>query len=189
MSNRNSPFGARLVGHLYGSPYNARIRTYVVASDDATALYLGDFVKMTGAGLANEYGTNLPVVTAAAATNVLTGVVVGFMPNPSNLSQIYRPASTLRTAYVCDDPNAIFEIQSTGTVVADDFGQDADFVYAAGSTLWGTSGSQLDHASLSGTDGQLRILGMSQRVDNELGTYCKLTCMINEHIFKQIAGV
>lgn len=189
MANRNAPFGARLIGHLYGSTYNARIHAYVLVTGDSTPLFLGDFVKMTGAGDVNEYGLNLPVVTAAAAGDVLTGVVVGFMPNPNDLSLVYRKASTLRTVYVCDDPNAIFEIQSTGTVVANDFGQDADISYATGSTIWATSGTQLDHGTLSGTNGQLRILGMSQKVDNELGAFCKLTCMINEHIFKQIAGV
>jgi hypothetical protein len=189
MANSNSPFGARLIGHLYGSTYNARIRQYVVDSNDATALYLGDFVKATGAGMANEYGTQLPVATAAAAGDVLLGVVVGFVPNPNDLSKQYRPASTLRTVLVCDDPNAVFEIQSTGATVANDFGQNADISYVAGGTVWGTSATQLDHASLSGTNGQLRIFGMSQRVDNELGAYCKVTCMINEHLFKQIAGV
>jgi hypothetical protein len=189
MANSNGPFGARLIGHLSGSTYNARIRTYVVAANDATALYLGDFVKATGEGQANEYGTQLPTATAAAAGDVLLGVVVGFMPNVNDLSKQYRPASTLRTVLVCDDPNAIFEIQSTGTVVAADFGQNADISYAAGSSVWGTSATQLDHASLLQATGQLRIFGMSQRVDNELGAYCKLTCMINEHLFKQIAGV
>jgi len=189
MTNVNSVFGARLVGHLYGSPYNARIQQYVALATDATALYIGDFVKLTGDGAANEVGADLPVVTAAAAGDVLAGVVVGFLPNPNDLSKQYRPASTLRSVFVCNDPYALFEIQSSGTVVSGDVGQNADILYAAGNTFYGTSGTQLDHASLSPTNGQLRILSISERVNNSAGAYSKLICMINEHIFKQIAGV
>ena len=189
MANRNAPAGARLVGHLYGSPYNARVRQYVVPASDSTALYIGDFVKMVGDGDVNQVGMLLPEANAAAAGNVLLGVVVGFMPTPDQLNITYRPAYTQRTIFVCDDPNAIFEIQSTGTFASTDIGQNADFVAGSPSTVWGTSGSQLNHASLSASDGQLRILGIYQSVDNELGAYCKVTCFINEHIFKQIAGV
>lgn len=189
MANTSAIFGARLVGHLYGSPYNARVRQYVVAVGDGTALFLGDFVKMTGSSVANELGLMLPIVTAAAAAEVLTGVVVAFQANANDLTKVYRPASTLRTVWVCDDPNAIFEIQSTGTVDGSEFGANANIVYATGNTIFATSGTQLDHASILTTPLQLRILGMPQRSDNQVGTYCKLLCMINEHIFKSTTGV
>jgi len=189
MANTSAIFGARLVGHLYGSPYNARVRQYVVDSGDATALYLGDFVKMTGSSIVNELGLMLPIVTQAAATEVLTGVVVAFQINANDLTKVYRPASTLRTVWVCDDPNAIFEIQSDAATDGSEFGANADIVVAAGNTIFATSGMQLDYATVSPTNGQLRILGMPQRADNQVGLYCKLLCMINEHIFKQVAGV
>jgi hypothetical protein len=189
MANTSAIFGARLVGHLYGSPYNARVRQYVVDSGDGTALFLGDFVKMTGSSVVNELGLMLPIVTAAAAGNVLTGVVVAFQTNANDLTKVYRPASTLRTVWVCDDPNAIFEIQSSAATDGSEFGANADILYATGNTIFATSGTQLNYGSVSPTDGQLRILGMPQRPDNQVGLYCKLLCMINEHIFKQIAGV
>lgn len=189
MANTSAIFGARLVGHLQGSPYNARIRSYVVASGDATALFLGDFVKGTGSSVANELGYMLPIVTQAAATDVLTGVVVGFAPNPNDLTKVYRPASTLRTVYVCDDPYAIFEIQSNAATDGSEFMANADIVVGAGNTIFATSGMQLDYSSVGTASGQLRILGMPQRPDNEVGLYCKLLCMINEHIYKQTAGV
>lgn len=189
MTNRDSVFGARLVGHLYGGVYNARIRPYVVPATDAVALFVGDCVKLTGTGATNELGQALPIVAQAAAEEVLVGVVVGFMPHSSYLGQIYRTASTLRTVYVCDDPYAIFEIQTNGVGAVTDFGSNADIVVGAGNTIYGTSGMELDEASVTAATAQLRILGLSQRPDNELGQDAKFICMINEHYFKQTAGV
>jgi hypothetical protein len=189
MANRNAIFGARLVGHLYGSPYNARVRSYIVPSSDTDAMYLGDFVSMTGDGATNELGQTFPTVEQTAAGAVITGVIVGFVADSGNLNQIYRSASTERTVFVCDDPNAIFEIQTDGTAVAGDFGSNADIVLGTPSTEYGTSGTQLDQSTVTASTAQLRILGLSQRVDNELGQYAKFLCMVNEHSFKQAAGV
>lgn len=189
MANRDSVFGARLVGHLYGGCYNARVRPYVVLSTDDTALYVGDFVKVTGTGGTSDYDQVLPVVTQAEAEDVLVGVVVGFGANSSYLNQIYRTASTLRTVYVCDDPYAIFEIQTSGTAAVTDFEANADIVVGTPNTEFGTSGMELDQTTVSPSSGQLRILGLAQRPDNEIGLHAKLVCMINEHQFKQTAGV
>jgi len=189
MVNPNAIFGARLVGHIYGSPYNARIRQYVVDSADVTALFPGDFVKMTGSSIVNEKNWMTPIVTAAAAGDVLTGVVVGFIANADDLTKVYRPASTLRTVLVCDDPNAIFEIQSSLATDGSEIGSNADILVGTGNTIFAISGTQLDYSTVSPTDGQLRILDIPNRADNTVGLYCKLHCMINEHIFKQIAGI
>jgi hypothetical protein len=189
MANRNAIFGARLVGHLYGSSYNARVRSYIVPSSDADALYLGDFVTMAGSGETNDIGQTYPTVEKTAAGQVITGVIVGFVADSDNLNQIYRSASTERTVFVCDDPYAIFEIQTDGTAIAGDFGSNADIVLGTPSDEFGTSGTQLDQTTVTAATAQLRILGLSQRVDNELGQYAKFLCMVNEHTFKQTAGV
>lgn len=189
MANRNAIFGARLIGHFYGSPYNARVRSYIVPSSDSNAMYLGDFVSMTGDGDTNELGQTFPTVELSGVGTVITGVIVGFVADSDNLNQIYRTASTERTVFVCDDPYAIFEIQTNGTAIAGDFGSNADIVLGTPSTVYGTSGTQLDEATVTAATAQLRILGLSQKVDNELGQYAKFLCMINEHTFKQTAGI
>jgi len=192
MPNRNSIFGARLVGHLYGSPYSARVRSYIVPASDGTALYFGDFVKLTGTGATNKVGQTYPTITAADADEVLLGVIVGFTPNSDDLNQIYRKADTERTVFVCDDPNAIFEIQTNGIGQVTDFGANADIILGIPSIEFGTSGTQLDQSTVTSTSAQLRILGISQRIDNEIGSanaYVKFLCMINEHIFKQTTGI
>ncbi|GAG15089.1 unnamed protein product, partial [marine sediment metagenome] len=112
MANVDSVFGAR-IAQVLGSPYSGKVNAYTVLATDAVALFVGDFVKLTGLSAPNEQGVQFPVVAQAAATNTLVGVVVGFKPDPNNLSNIYRTASTLRTVYVADDPYELFEIQAS----------------------------------------------------------------------------
>jgi len=191
MANVDSKFGARLVGTLLGSPYQPKASLYTVPASDSTALFKGDFVVPTGTSADGDDNRNHPVITQAAAGNEnIVGIVIGFLPNPSYLNQIYRTASTLRTAIVCDDPWAIFEIQAStdAAIVAGDLQANADIVVGAGSTFTGLSGMELDQTTISTTNGQLRILGLIQREDNELGLHAKLLCMVNEHVYKRIAG-
>lgn len=190
MANANSIFGARLIGHLYGSMYNARVRPYIIPSTDSTDLFLGDFVSMSGGGETNVTGQTYPLIEKSAVGQVILGVVVGFVVDQDvSLNKIYRDASTERTAFICDDPYALFEIQTNGAGSGDIIGENADIVLGAGNTTYGTSGTQLDEGTASAATAQLRITGISQRVDNELGQYAKFNCYINEHIFKQTAGI
>lgn len=191
MANADTIFGARQVGNIYGSAYTGAVHPYTVLAADAVALFVGDFVKLTGTASPDQQGIERPVVAQAAATNTLVGFVVGFAPDPDNLSRIYRTASTLRTVLVCDDPNATFEIQSdsSAALVAADIGLNADITVAAGDTVSGLSGMELDHSTVASATFQLRILGLSPRADNEFGINAKVICMINEHSYKSTTGV
>lgn len=190
MANANSIFGARLIGHRKGSPYNARVRSYIVPATDSVAMFLGDFVSMVGTGATNVTGQTYPTVEKSAVGQVLLGVIVGFVADPeTTINKIYRVANTERTVFVCDDEDAMFEIQTNGTAIAGDLGSNADIVLGAGDTVFGTSGTQLDEGTITAATAQLRIIGLSQRVDNELGQYAKFVCYMNEHIFKQTAGI
>jgi len=189
MANRNAIFGARLIGTLGSGNYNATVNSYIVPASDTTALGIGDFVKITGDGATNVYGQTFPTAIKAGVGEVLLGVIVSFLVDSNDLNHIYRAASTERTMLVCDDPTAIFEIQTNGVAIAGDFASNADIALGTLNTIFGTSGTQLDEASITAATAQLRILGLSQRIDNELGQYAKFKCMINEHIFKQGGGV
>ncbi len=189
MANRDAIFGARLKGHNQSSGYNIRVTPYIVPASDGTALFVGDFVKSTGTGDVNELGQTLPTVIQAGVGDALRGVVVGFLPESDNLNIIYRQASTERTVLVCDDPYAIFEIQTNGVGAITDFAANADITIGTPNTIFGTSGMELDEATVTSATEQLRILGLSQRLDNEIGQWAKFDCMINEHELKQTAGV
>jgi len=189
MANINTVFGARYLMDPFGGSASGKLLPFAVLAGDATALYVGDFVKLTGTA---DFSENLklgylPVVTQATATHVVLGVVEGFGEDPSNLEKIYRPANTARTVWVNVNYNAFFTIQSDGTCIAADIGQCADIVVGAGNTFTGLSGMQLNHASLSGSDGQLKIVGLAP--GSEFGLYTKLVVMMNEQFYKQVAGV
>jgi hypothetical protein len=189
MANQDSVFGARGVGHLMSSNYNGQVETYTVAAGDATAMFVGDFVKFTGTSSVGQDGKSRPVVTQAAATDTLCGFVIGFQADSDNLNRIYRPASTLRTVYVVSDPYATFVIQAQGTLAEADIGLNADIVVGAGSTITGLSGMEVDLSTKNTTTQQLRILAISTAEDNDFGANANVICMINEQRFKTTTGV
>lgn len=193
MTNANRPTGLKLIGHTNGAPFNARVTKYWVPASYATALFIGDPVIKTSTsntGIvitgSNSYaaGTLPGVVKATAgATNRLTGVVIGVDINVNESALSYRPASIEAVVSVCDDPDAIFEIQADGVIAATDMGTNANLIYTnLGSTYTGNSGAELNTATKANdATFQLTALGLIDRVDNELGANAKLKVRINLH--------
>src|SRR3990167_9430692 len=146
MANTDIARGFKLVGTLHGKP--AQIRRYSIPSTDGTATFIGDAVKVAGG--ADSDGTTA-TVAQVAATNAILGVMVGVDKVTGvsdanlNLYATHRPASVGMYVYVCDDPDAIYEIQEDGvgaTIDATDIGLNADVVVAAGSATTGMSGME-----------------------------------------------
>lgn len=189
MANQDSVFGARSAGHLMTSNFNGQVAAYTVLATDATALFVGDFVKFTGTAGVGQDGKSRPVITQAAATDTLCGFVIGFQVDSSYLNQIYRTASTLRTAYVINDPYATFIIQAQGTLAEANIGLNADIAVGSGSTVTGLSGMEVDLATLGTATAQIRILGLAEEEDNEFGADANVIAMINEHRFKTTTGI
>jgi hypothetical protein len=198
MANTSRPSGLRPVGHLDGSPFNGKLNMYLVPSGDNVAMYVGDPVKSGGTAGAAGVTVNgincegMPTVATAAAGDTLRGVVLGFLPDQTNLSLLYRTASTNRIALVVDSPDVVFEVEedSLGAATAAvDVGENADIVYAAGNTSSGRSAVVLDSSDHKTATAQLRILGFVQRPDNAIGTNAKLLVLINEHELKSTSGV
>jgi hypothetical protein len=199
MPNTNTPFGLRPVANLSGNPYAGATRQYSVAAGDATAIFIGDPVKLAATSQFIN-GQVFKDVVQAATGDVIVGVVVGVLP-VTDESLIYRAASTQRILFVNDDPNAMFEIQqvSTGTALtANDIGLNANFVVGSGSTVTGYSGVTIDNTTEATTNTlDLKIVGMPSRVDNDPGSAVgtgeassKFYVRINRHAYvNQIAGV
>ena len=154
-TNNDTPFGLRPVRYRDGSPYNGAVNPYSIKSDYATALFIGDpVIKVANGSNAAAIGGfpigTLPEIQKATAGdgNAITGVIVGFAPLPTNLGLQYNTASTERVAYVCDDPNVMFEIQADGSIAAAQVGLNANLIYThSGSTVTGRSGAELDNTS------------------------------------------
>jgi hypothetical protein len=198
MANTSRPNGLRPVATLNGAPWNGQVNQYLIPSTDGTAVYVGDLVKSGGTAGAAGVVVNgqdvegMPTVARCAAGDTARGVVVGFLPNQSDLTILHRVASTNRIALVVDDPNVVFEIEEDAlgaALAAADVGENADVVATAGSSTTGQSGMVLDSSDHKTATAQLRILGFVKRADNAIGANAKVLVLINEHEFKSTSGV
>jgi hypothetical protein len=192
MANNDNPQGLVAVGHQFNGGLVGKGKPYYIGTGDATALFKGDPVIVTGTANTSqirEYvpGT-LPVITraTAGATNAITGVISGFdLPRPGEgpFGAVHRPASTEMIVYVLDDPYVIYEIQadSANAVAETDIRTNANIVYThSGNTTSGQSGAELNTASMTAdATYQLTILRMVPRVNNEMGTNVKLEVRVN----------
>jgi len=191
MANTNAPFGARFIKSLQPNCLTGGINTYTVPATDSTAIFLGDFVTHQGTSAIGANGQYLPVIAQSAAADKVTGIVIGFNPDRDYESQVYRTASTLRDVLVLDDPYAKFELQaSNGTFAVTMVGQNMDIAVAAGSTVTGLSGMTADVGTVAGTATlPVRIVGISNRENNEIGAYTVLECIMNYTTNKDTTGV
>ena len=193
MANTDIVRGFKLVGTLHGRP--AQIRRYAILAADGTATFIGDAVKVGGSSDAG--GFTKSVVQAAAADailGVMVGVdkITGVSDANLNLYQTHRPASVLMNVWVCDDPDAIYEIQEDGvgaTIAVGDIGLNADIIVAAGNATSGMSGMEVDiESKLTTATLQVKILGLVDRADNELAANAKLLVKINNHQYGSSTG-
>lgn len=178
MANTDSPFGLRPVMMLDGSPYNGHGFRCVFASGDGTATFIGDPVKLAGSSV-----DGYPTVAQAAAGDAIFGVVVAMEPDRTDLEQLHRLASTERQCVVAPAGDVIFEVQEDsvgGALTADQVGQNADIVVGSGDTTYGISAVELDSSGAAASSAQLKILGLSQREDNEIGDNAKWLVRVNE---------
>lgn len=192
MANANVPRGLSPVRYLSGAPYNGAVTLYSVPAADATAIFVGDPVKLVGTSQTIN-GQVFADIAQAATGNVILGAVVAVMPTDRD-SLIYRAASTSRIIAVADDPNLVFEIQdvNSGTpLAAADIGLNVNFVVAAGNAFTGQSGVTIDNTTEATTNTlDLKIAGFVNRADNEIGAAANYLVRINRHQFvNQVAGV
>ncbi len=197
MANPDTPFGLRPIRHRNGAPYNGAVNPYYCNSGYGTALFIGDPVDIVAGGSNASAITvpgfgelavgTAPEIEASAATGIITGVIVSFSADPTALENVHRLASTERIAWVCDDPDVIFEIQSDGTMAATQMGLNASIIVAAGSTVTALSGVELDSTTEATTAGlELKILRAVNRVDNDITlANGNMEVMINLHRLSQ----
>ena len=177
MANVDAAFGAKPVRHLTGGVIRAT--EYKIVKEYAANVFTGDFVQLAATGY----------VQVGAATNRLLGVFNGCKYTASNGEIIFKrywPADTATlsdgdvSAYVYDDPNIVFAIQSSGSTVFADIGNLGNHVVTAGSTSTGQSKHEIDGTTGTGTAG-LRVLGLYDEPKNAYGTNVVLETVIWEH--------
>ena len=187
MANTDAAFGLKAIGKVGQNRDNQGLSEYSIAAS-ASAIYQWDPVEMAATG----------TITVAAATDTLLGSLNGVFYTDASTSKPtwanHLNASNTATdivGFVSDDPYERFEIQSDGATAAADVGMNADIVYAAGSSPDYVSKVELDHSDLKTATAQLRVLAISNDIENnEAGSAnVNLVVMINEHFLKGTVGV
>lgn len=177
MANADRPNGLIPIGTKSGSAWTAQVREYPVDSNTAGNIAIGSPVVL-------EAGGNLELATAGA-TNVILGVVVGFVPTgnadgdnfltSANLGVAehpgYLPAATAGRALVAVGRDILYQAQmDTGTVVAATaVGARANLVGNSVSTTTGRSTAEIDSSGV-GQDAtfQLQLHDYVRSPDNDL---------------------
>ena len=182
MANKDRPRGAYPTRNVGGGTSFATNEYSVDAS--AGAIYPGDFVILEADGSAAP-------ATAGTGTALL-GVCQGVVGRYDDLSKRYLPASTAGTISVFDDPYTMFSVQevSGGTPLAlTDVGNNVPIVAGAGSTSTSLSGHEINNAGEVATTEQIRLVRLLPVEGNAVGEHADWEVLINEHQYKEAAGV
>ena len=191
-NNVNTPWGLQPYQRKGSSEYRANATVYSVAAATTNALFLGDpVIKITAAADAT-YGYDKVNLATAGTSNLITGVIVGFLgtsPNGAFFANSGTPgpmykatnATALQWVMVDDDPNSLFVVQCTGTPAATVVGRNTKLVSGNGNKVTGWSGWQCSATVGTGSTEQLQIVGFEQEVDNVIGNkFPKLIVRINQ---------
>ncbi len=199
MANQDAAFGFRQVGGLGSRPTNEGTSKYVIASGYTSAIYAGDIVEM-GAGT-DEGGRAIAagfIGQAAATTSTRNlGIFNGcFYEDPTTSKPTFKnywpgdvavtSPSAGATAFVYDNPDDLFEVQTSGRLVQSCVGRSVDMLYTAGSTINGRSKEEIGATSYNGT-GQMALIRVSEDPSNsDLGTgenNANWVVKFNEHVY------
>jgi hypothetical protein len=186
MANQDAAFGLRLSRSGNGSDLIGMQNKYRIAANYGTSIFQGDIVKVvTGGGIERIPAGNtdlvLGVFNGCRYTDPTTGkeTFSNFYPASTNAADI--------EASVIDAPHAVYEIQADAAFpVADLFG-NFDIVDAtAGSTVSGTSRTEIDVTTGATTAGlPLKAIDISTDPENsDVGSAnTNVIVVINNHLF------
>ena len=157
MANTLSPFGFSPVGTVSGANPNFRLSRRFIASTNATAIYSGDVVQPVISS-ATGYITQW---ASGTATTQVAGVFWGCKYLSISQGRVvwsrYWPGSDANgdvTAYVIDNPDALFMVQSgtASAVTLANINSNATITTAtAGNTTTGQSGMALSTIGTTST--------------------------------------
>ena len=159
MATTAAPYGLRPINLIGGQVFSGSTRQIKIASGEAVNIFFGDIVAIDATTGTIE---KVSATGTDGTTNALPAGVVGVFlgctyTDPTlkyKLNSQYWPAGTVASdamAYVCDDPDTLFQIQASGTVAQTSLGANFPLVQTAGSTTTGDSKVALLYSS-GGTD-------------------------------------
>ena len=193
MSSTSAPYGFRPSFHNSGQ---MRPKAYVITSAYAVSIFAGDPVKLTSNGviqLGTSDGTRSGTTDGITLLGIFAGVEYLDATGKPTISPFWPGGTTGTniTAWVYDDPEALFDVQyaNPGTPGTDsvqqDVGAQCDFRVASpgGSTSTGISSTYL--TATQSTSGQFQITGFAYLVTDSLtDAYVNVTVRLNEAAYK-----
>jgi len=190
-----APFGLRAVAAL--GTHGNEVRAYPLPNGaNCPDLGKGSPVKLSGG----------VIVSAGAGGGPLLGAAAGFawidpttkqpqlknsIPADTSSAGLYD-GSDRPTAYVVDNPNALFIIQADASVTAGDLGLNFDVTASGGdvNSVYGTSQYTLDASTRTSAVGTaLKLVGLANIVDNNWGDpYPVVVVKLNGPILQQVSA-
>jgi len=187
MANVSEKFGLRPYRKLDGTPLVGAQNRYTIASGYGTAIFQGDLVEPKGTGNIEKHGAN----TSDAVVGVFNGC---FYTDPTTQKPTFSNhypggiAASDITAFVVDDPDAVFLMNADGVFAQADLFRNYSLSTATGNTTTGISEVMLD-VSVSGTAGTFAVqaIDISQDPENDdLSTSnANILVRINNHFYRQ----
>ena len=195
MANQDAAFGLRPLKSVGQADDSTGMSSHKIDAGDASVIFQGSPV-IAAAGYVD-------IATAGAVPNM--GAFWGcFYNDPTTLKPTFKnyypggitpPSSEDIEAFVYDNPNQMFEIQSdnAGASAQADIFSNADFTGFSGSTLNGVSNTELDDSTIGAAGdaaAQMLIIGVSRDPKNNDLTAANVNwrVLINQHIFGHGAG-
>lgn len=175
MSATSAPRGLKPIGLLGGLPFAGSTREYLIKSGYSTAIFNGDVVGL--ADTANSTDDGYIVREAVASEVNPIGVFLGVSyTDPSTGQQTFKqyyPGSIAASdikAVVSVNPFTLYEVQADDAIAQTQLGMTADLVQtAAGNTITGNSGIQLDASTVSVGGECWKIVDFVDRVGSSIG--------------------
>ena len=164
MANQDAPFGFRQVGGLGSRPPSEGTSKYVIKSTQAGAIYAGDVVtagngttKYEGGGTIAYGYVGSSETDAARNVGIFNGVFYDDPTTGKPTFKNYWPGGVTVTnpaegasAFVYDNPDDLFEVQSSGTLAQTVASRGNDMAYTAGSTINGRSKEEITGGAVAG---------------------------------------
>jgi len=175
MANIDAPFGFRQVGGLGSRPTSNGTSQYKIASGQTAAMYAGDVIALAGnGGLKVQGGTTVTAgyvgpseTDATRNVGIFNGCLYEDPTTNKPTFQNYWPGDVAAAAdaFIYDDPDDLFEVQTAGTHTQAVVGRACDMVYAAGSTV--TNGrSKEELAGSAGANDMFTVLRLTEDPSN-----------------------
>lgn len=190
MATTATPNGLVPINKIGGVPDAGSTRLIKIASAYAANVFTGDIVKVVAAGtIEKDTGT-----TTATPCGVFMGCTYTDPGSSQKVFKSYWPTGTVAAdalAYVSDDPNQLFKIQSDETVAQTALGANFAIVQGAGSTTTGVSAVSLDGSTVATTATlPLRLIDFVVGPSSAVGdTYTDCIVKFNTHAYITALGV